>query len=77
MKKTLISAVAAAITFAAPAMAWEGTTVACFDKHLVPAQYSATKVLVKAGKQQLCFAAAVNWHLHDALVPKCNVCAVG
>ena len=52
MKKTLISAVAAAITFAAPAMAWEGTTVACFDKHLVPAQYSATKVLVKAGKQQ-------------------------
>ena len=52
MKKTLISAVVATIAFAAPAMAWEGTTVACFDKHLVPAKYSATKVLVKAGKSQ-------------------------
>ena len=52
MKTTLFTAAIAAIAFAAPAMAWEGTTVACFDKHLVPAKYSATKVLVKAGKQQ-------------------------
>lgn len=52
MKKTLVSAAFAAIAFAAPAMAWEGHTVACYDKHLVPAKYSATKVLVKASKQQ-------------------------
>lgn len=52
MKMTLISAAVAAIAFAAPAMAWEGKTVACYDKHLVPAKYSATKVLVKAGKSQ-------------------------
>jgi len=50
MNKTLVSAVVAAIAFAAPAMAWEGKTVACYDKHLVPAKYSATKVLVKAGQ---------------------------
>ena len=52
MKKTLISAVAATLVFAAPAMAWEGKTVACYNKHLVGAKYSATKVLVKAGKSQ-------------------------
>jgi hypothetical protein len=52
MNKALVSAVVAAIAFAAPAMAWEGKTVACYDKHLVPAKYSATKVLVKAGKSQ-------------------------
>jgi hypothetical protein len=40
MNKTLVSAVVAAIAFAAPAMAWEGKTVACYDKHLVPAKYS-------------------------------------
>ncbi len=39
MKKTLISAVVAAVAFAAPAMAWEGKTVACYDKHLVSAKY--------------------------------------
>lgn len=52
MKKTLFSAAVAAIAFAAPAMAWEGETVACFDKHLVPAKYSSTKVLVKGEKKQ-------------------------
>lgn len=52
MNKTLISAVVAAIAFAAPAMAWEGKTVACYDKHLVPAKYSAEKVLVKESKKQ-------------------------
>jgi TRAP-type C4-dicarboxylate transport system substrate-binding protein len=52
MKKTLFSAVVVAIAFAAPAMAWEGKTVACYDKHLVPAKYSYTKHLVKASKSQ-------------------------
>ncbi len=52
MTKTLISAVVTAIAFAAPAMAWEGKTVACYDKHLVPAKYSAEKVLIKKSKQQ-------------------------
>lgn len=52
MKTTLFSAAVAAIAFAAPAMAWEGETVACFDKHLVPAKYSAEKVLVKDEKQK-------------------------
>lgn len=52
MKKTLFTAVIAAIGFAAPAMAWEGKTVACYDKHLVPATYTYTKHLVKGGKKQ-------------------------
>ena len=52
MKKTLISAVVAAVAFAAPAMAWEGQTVACYDKVLVPAKYEYSKTLVKAGKKQ-------------------------
>lgn len=52
MKKTLFSAVVAAVAFAAPAMAWEGATVACYDKVLVPAKYEYSKTLVKAGKKQ-------------------------
>ena len=52
MKKTLFTAVIAAIGFAAPAMAWEGKTVACYDKKLVPATYTYTKHLVKGGKSQ-------------------------
>lgn len=52
MKKILFTSVIAAIGFAAPAMAWEGKTVACYDKHLVPAKYSVEKVLVKGGKKQ-------------------------
>ena len=52
MKKTLLTAVIAAIGFAAPAMAWEGKTVACYDKELVPATYHYTKHLVKGGKSQ-------------------------
>jgi len=52
MKKTLFTAVIAAIGFAAPAMAWEGKTVACYDKHLVPATYTYTKHIVKGGKKQ-------------------------
>jgi hypothetical protein len=52
MNKALVSAVVAAIAFAAPAMAWEGKTVACYDKELVPATYHYTKHLVKGGKKQ-------------------------
>lgn len=52
MKTTLFSAVVAAIAFAAPAMAWEGKTVACYDKVLVPAKYEYSKTLVKPGKKQ-------------------------
>lgn len=52
MKKTLFSAAIAAIAFAAPAMAWEGKTVACYDKALIGAKYTSTKVLVKGAKQQ-------------------------
>ena len=46
MKKTLISAVVAAVAFAAPAMAWEGQTVACYDKVLVPAKYEYSKAFL-------------------------------
>lgn len=52
MKKTLFTATVAAIAFAAPAMAWEGKTVACYDKHLVPAKYTYAKHLVKGQKSQ-------------------------
>ncbi len=52
MKKTLFTLVIAAIGFAAPAMAWEGNTVACYDKHLVPAKYTYTKHMVKDSKKQ-------------------------
>ena len=33
-------------------MAWEGNTVACYYKQLVPAKYSAEKVHVKKSKKQ-------------------------
>lgn len=52
MKKTLISAAVAAVAFAAPAMAWEGQTVACYGKHLVPAKYSYSKHMIKGEKKQ-------------------------
>ena len=52
MKKTLFTAVIAAIGFAAPAMAWEGSTVACYDKHLVPAKYEYSKHKIKDGVKQ-------------------------
>lgn len=51
MKKILIAAVAAS-AMAAPAFAWEGKTVACFDKHWMGPKYSTHKVLVKPAKQQ-------------------------
>lgn len=52
MKKTLFSAAIAAVAFAAPAMAWEGQTVACYGKHLEPAKYTYTKHMIKGEKKQ-------------------------
>lgn len=52
MKKTLFSALVATVAFAAPAMAWEGQTVACYDKHLVPAKYEYSKKKIKDEKKQ-------------------------
>jgi hypothetical protein len=33
------------VSFAAPAMAWEGKVVACYDSHYVADQYKVTKHL--------------------------------
>ena len=44
MKKMMFTA-AAATMFAAPAAAWEGQKVACYDKHWVPATYTTSKHL--------------------------------
>ena len=52
IKKTLFTACIAAIGFAAPAMAWEGNAVVCYDEHLVPAKYTYTKHMVKDSKKQ-------------------------
>ncbi len=46
MKKSLIVAALVAIASAAPAVAWEGKTVACYKKVWVNPTYSAKKVLV-------------------------------
>jgi hypothetical protein len=48
MKKVLAGLVLAASAFAAPAMAWEGQIVACYDKVWVPAKYNYTKKLIMA-----------------------------
>lgn len=48
MKKMIAGAVLAASAFAAPAFAWEGQVVACYDKVWVPAKYSYSKSLVMA-----------------------------
>lgn len=48
MKKLIAGAVLAASAFAAPAFAWEGHVVACYDKVWVPASYSYTKKLIMA-----------------------------
>lgn len=51
--KTILTAAAAAVALTAgSAMAWEGRTVACFDKVWVPATYSTEKVLVKHAKER-------------------------
>ncbi|WGW02991.1 hypothetical protein [Tropicibacter oceani] len=48
MKKVLAGAILAVTAMAAPAFAWEGQVVACYDKVWVPAKYSYTKTLVMA-----------------------------
>ena len=48
MKKLIAGVVLAASTLAAPAFAWEGHVVACYDKVWVPASYTYGKTLVMA-----------------------------
>ena len=52
MKTILTAAAAAVVLSTGSAMAWEGKTKACFDKHWVPATYNAEKVLVKPAKER-------------------------
>lgn len=47
MKTALIAAAVTAIGFAAPAVAWEGKVVACYDKVWVGPEYKVTKKLVR------------------------------
>ena len=51
MKSILTAAAAVALT-ATAASAWEGRTVACFDKHWVGPTYETTQVLVKPAKEK-------------------------
>ena len=46
MKRLLAGAALALSTLAAPAFAWEGQVVACYDKVWVPATYTYTKKLI-------------------------------
>ena len=50
--KTMFTVAATAMLFAAPAVAWEGKKVACYDKHWVPATYYTTKHLEMDAKYQ-------------------------
>jgi hypothetical protein len=45
MNMKLVSAAVVLASFAAPAMAWEGQVVACYDSVWVPDQYQTSKVL--------------------------------
>jgi hypothetical protein len=45
MKTTLTAAALVLASFAAPAMAWEGKVVACYDKAWVPDVYKTHKKL--------------------------------
>ncbi|MEL6609352.1 MAG: hypothetical protein AAFO58_05805 [Pseudomonadota bacterium] len=45
MFKTISAAAAVVVAFAAPAAAWEGHVVACYDKIWVPAEYKTSKTL--------------------------------
>lgn len=49
MKRLLAGAAIALSTLAAPAFAWEGHVVACYDKIWVPAKYTYSKKLIMAG----------------------------
>ncbi len=52
MKSILTAAAAAVVLTAGTAMAWEGRTVACFDKHWVGPTYKTHTVLVKPAKER-------------------------
>ena len=52
MKTILTAAAAAVVLTAGSAMAWEGRTVACFDKHWVGPTYETHSVLVKPAKER-------------------------
>lgn len=45
MKMKMISAAVVLASLAAPALAWEGKVVACYDSVWVPDQYTTTKHL--------------------------------
>lgn len=44
MFKTITAAAAVVVAFAAPAAAWEGHVIKCYDKIWVPAEYKTTKI---------------------------------
>ena len=48
MKTTILAAAAVLVSFAAPAMAWEGKVVACYDSVWVPAKTETHKNLHSA-----------------------------
>ncbi|MEL7114741.1 MAG: hypothetical protein AAGP08_03980 [Pseudomonadota bacterium] len=50
--KTILTAAAAVALTATAASAWEGRTVACFDKHYVGPTYETKHVLVKPAKEK-------------------------
>lgn len=50
--KTILTAAAAVAITATAASAWEGRTVACFDKHYVGPKYVTENVLVKPAKEK-------------------------
>ena len=52
MKKSLFAAAVLAIAAAAPAVAWEGKTVACYKKVWVNPTYTAKKELVMAAHSE-------------------------
>ena len=52
MKSILTATAAAVVLSAGSALAWEGRTVACFDKHWVGPTYSTKNVLVKPAKEK-------------------------
>lgn len=52
MKKTIMAAAAVALTsIAAPALAWEGQVIQCYDKEWVPAVYKSKDKLHKPAKE--------------------------
>jgi len=52
MKSILTAAAVAVVLSAGSALAWEGKTVACFDKQWVGPAYKAHNVLVKPAKEK-------------------------